>query len=320
MLITIGAFDGFHKGHSELFRLCREHAGKNWAVITFWPHPAQHPHTLLHALRHTLFTLNERELLRKILDIPNMYILEFNDELKNLSPSEFWKLCRRRFNADGLVIGSDFHFGLNRAGNAEYLCRLAKHDGVNKIFIANLKDKPIFSSSRVRAEIESGKVEDAAKILGYPYFIIGSIIHGSQRGRTMKFPTANLDIHNRIIPAYGVYSSAVLIGGKWYCGAVSIGNNPTFHDISETRFEVHILGFNGDIYDAEMPVLLLGRVREMITFPDKNALIERIKLDTVLCRKIYEDAVNNYEVQKFLSDFREIYCSGKINPEIIRLV
>lgn len=316
MLITIGAFDGFHKGHSELFRLCHEHCGTDWAIITFEPHPAEY----LHKLRHTLFTLRERELLRKILGIPNMYILEFNDNLKNLSPSEFWDLCRTRFNADGIVIGSDFHFGQNRKGSAEYLCELARKDGARIILTSALLDKAKYSSSRVREDIASGQVEEAAEILGYPYFMLGQIIQGSQRGRTMKFPTANLDIHDRIIPAYGVYSSAVLIEGRWHCGAVSIGNNPTFNDINETRFEVHILGFNGDIYGEELPVLILGRVREMKKFADKEALTAQIMLDTISSRNIYEDAMKNYEVHKFLSDFREIYSTEKINPEIIRLV
>ena len=317
MLITIGAFDGFHKGHSELFRLCRELAGKEWAVVTFWPHPAE----VLHTLRHTLFTLREKEILRRVLGIPSMYVIEFSDELRNLSPHEFWKLCRERFSVDGLVIGKDFHFGRGGEGNAEYLCELARADRIN-VVVADLKEKNMFSSSRVRAEIIAGRIEDAAEILGYPYFMIGNVIHGSQRGRTISYPTANIDVHDRIVPAYGVYACAVLVNGEWHCGALSIGNNPTFGDIIDARFEVNILDFNSNIYGEELAVVFLGRVREMISFPDKDALISQIRRDIDKCREIYENVLKQAEVQKFLSDFRKIYCTEKINknPEIIRLV
>ena len=322
MLITIGAFDGFHRGHAELFRLCRKLAGNdspdNWAVVSFWPHPSEY----IHKLSHTLFTLKERELLRRVLDIPNMYILDFDDALRNLTPSEFWRLVRERFGADGLVIGRDFHFGLNRAGNSESLVRLAEHDGINanRIYVADLLDKPKFSSSNVRKFLQAGDVKAASEILGYPCFITGRITSGSQRGRTMHFPTANIDIHGRIIPAYGVYSSAVLVNGEIHCGAVSIGNNPTFHDIHDARFEVYILDFEGDIYGEELAVFFLGRVRDMHTFPDKNALVHQIAADTQTCRKIYEEAVNVPETQLFLKRAGDIFTSHNLNPEIIRLV
>ena len=319
MLITIGAFDGFHRGHAELFRLCREKAGgDDWAVVSFFPHPSEY----MHRLTHTLFTLRERELLRRVLDIPKMYVLEFNDALRNLSPSEFWQKLRARFCVDGLVMGRDFHFGVNRGGSAEYLCALAKSDGLNNIHIADLLDKPRLSSSNVRENILAGSVESAREILGYPCFMMSKILHGSERGRTMSFPTANLDITNRIIPAEGVYSAAVLVDGKWHCGAASIGSNPTFHDIHETRLEIHILGFSGDIYGEELPVSILGRVRDMHTFPDKSELAHQIERDILTCTEIFESAMNVDETRRFLERAREILTrtSQNLNPEIIRLV
>ena len=315
MLITIGAFDGFHRGHQELLKLCRENAdGNNWGVVSFWPHPAEY----MHKFSHTLFTLRERELLRRVLNIPNMYILEFSETLKNLHPHEFLRLLHERFGVDGLVMGRDFHFGINREGSAEYLSRF--YDGMNKIIIADLKDKQRFSSSRVRELLSAGKVEAASEILGYSCFMEGKITNGTHRGRTMHFPTANIDINGRIIPADGVYSSAVLVNGGWHCGAVSIGNNPTFHDVHETRFEVHILGFEGNIYGEELPVFFLGRVRDMHTFPDKDALIAQIAHDTQTCRKIYDDAMNIPETSKFLERAARFYDTQTLTPEIIRLV
>lgn len=321
MLITIGAFDGFHRGHAELFRLCREIAGCDsggWGVVSFWPHPAEY----MHKIPHTLFTLRERELIRRILGIPNMYILEFDEALRQLSPSEFWRRVRERFGADGLVMGRDFHFGLKRAGNAEILAELALRDGIseNRIHIADLMDKPKFSSSNVRKYLHAGDVKAASEILGYPCFLTGRITSGKHRGRTMHFPTANIDIHGRITPAFGVYSSAVLVNGEFHCGAVSIGNNPTFHDIHDARFEVHILDFEGDIYGEELPVFFLGRVRDMHTFPDTEALMHQIAEDTHTCRKIYAEALNIPETWSFLKRAAEIFTSHNLTPEITRLV
>ena len=316
MLITIGSFDGFHKGHAELLGICRE-TSREWAVISFYPHPS----AFMHRINHSLFTLRERELIRLALDIPQMYVLEFNDAMRNLSPSEFWRLVHSRFSVDGLVMGSDFHFGRDRAGSAEYLAGLARSEGITTIIIADLKEKGIYSSSLVRQKIIDGDVSGAAEVLGYHWFMMGGIIHGKQRGRTMHYPTANLDISGKhIVPAYGVYSSAVLVNGEWHCGAVSIGNNPTFHDISGTRAEVHILDFDGDIYGDEVLVFFLGRVRGIHTFADKTALTEQIGHDIETCRKIYGEVMGQKETAEFLGRIKKIYHTQEINPEIIKLV
>lgn len=313
MLITIGSFDGFHKGHAELLDICRKNShGDDWGVVTFYPHPSEY----LHTLKHSLFTLKERELVRKYLGIPNMFVLAFNEYLKNLSPENFWKLLREKFHVDGLVMGSDFHFGCNRSGSAEYLGKLAGLDGINKVFIADLYEKNIYSSSNARKKIASGDITGTNEILGYNWFMISDVIHGSERGRTMNFPTANLNLTgSKIIPAYGVYATALLINREWHCGALSIGNNPTFHDINETRAEVHILDFNGDLYGDELLVVFLARVRDIKTFADKSELMRQIANDIETCRTIYDAALTG----KFLRDLREIYSSGGnlLMPEIL---
>lgn len=319
MLITIGAFDGFHKGHAELLELCRLNAkGSDWGVVSFYPHPYE----FMHKTNHSLFTLQEREFIRRLLDIPNMYVLRFDDALRNLQPHEFWKLLRERFNVDGLVMGSDFHFGLNRSGSAESLAELAKHDGISKIIIEKVFKKGRYSSSNVRSDILSGDVTGAYDILGYPFFIMSRIIHGNERGRKMKIPTANLDLTNHhIIAKSGVYASAVLVNDKYYCGALSIGNNPTFKDINELRAEVHILDFNGDVYDSIMPVFLLRRIRDVIAFDDKTALINQIKNDIYECMRIYEEVMSNKESMKFFENAKRVYYAKKnFEPEIIKLI
>ena len=317
MLITIGAFDGFHKGHAELLRLCREiSGGSDWGVLSFYPHPSQ----FMNALPHTLFTLRERELIRRVLGIPNMYVLEFSDALRNLAPSEFWRLIRERFGVDGIVMGSDFRFGLNGAGTAEYLAGLARSEGLEHVITVPLLDKSEYSSSKARECFASGNVVEAAEIFGYPLFMMGRILHGYGRGHTMSFPTANIDIKDRIIPAFGVYASAVLVNGEWHCGAVSVGTNPTFGDVREVRCEVNIQDFHGDIYGEELPVFFLGRVRDMKAFSGREELMRQIEHDIETCRRIYGEVMDKAETRRFLDEARRVYGRYDLSTEVIRLV
>lgn len=319
MIITIGSFDGFHKGHAELFDVCRRNShDNNWAVVSFFPSPSE----FMKRRKFSLFTITERELIRKVLGIPNMYILKFDEAMKNLEPSRFWELLREKFCVDGLVMGSDFHFGVNRSGSAEYLEKIARSEGISKIFILDLLNKAEYSSSNAREKISAGDVEGAANILGYPWFMISSVIHGSERGRTMHFPTANINLSGRqIVPAFGVYSSAVLVNGKWHCGALSIGNNPTFHDINETRAEVFVMDFDGSLYGQNLPVFFLKRIRGIKIFPDKTELIKQIEHDIDTCRKFYNEAFSNGDIKIFLENAKKIYYSGEnLKPEIINLI
>ena len=322
MLITIGAFDGFHRGHEKLLDICRANSDspEDWAVLSFWPHPGE----FMGRLKQSLFTLSEREFIRQVIGIPNMYNLCFDDELRNLSPERFWSLIRSRFNITGLVMGSDFHFGHDRSGSAQSLKLLAESSGLHNIHIADLLDKGIYSSSKARERIKSGDVRTAREILGYNFFIMSKIIHGSQRGRTMNLPTANLNIAaNKILPPYGVYAAAVLVNHELHCGALSIGNNPTFGDIHEVRAEVHILDFEKqDIYGENMLLFFLDRIRDIKTFENKDSLIIQIENDIDTCRRIYREA--GIDSQKFFMRAKEIFCSSSSSvenflPELINI-
>ena len=317
MLVTIGSFDGFHKGHEKLFEICRENSIKNdWGVVTFSPHPAE----FLGKLKNSMFTLKERGFLAKILEIPNFLVFDFDEDFKNLSPEEFIEILLKKFGASGVVFGSDFHFGRERLGSADYLEKIYKNK--IKIFRLNLFDKKIYSSSQARGKILYGEVEDVKKILGYPFFMISDIIHGNARGRTMNFPTANINLKNRIIPASGVYSTAVLIDNNFHCGALSVGNNPTFGDVNETRAEVFITDFHGDIYGSEILIFFLKKIRGIKTFENPEALMTQIKLDIKTCEKIFHDSILEPETKKFLDRSKKIYYENQnfiFNPEIINI-
>lgn len=276
MLITIGAFDGFHKGHAELLRKCRENAkGNDWGVVTFYPHPS-----VFMGRIKPLFTLREKKLIQKMLKIPEMLILKFDLNLMSLTPREFWDFLKSKIEIDGVVVGSDFHFGRNREGDAELLRKFA-----GKVIIVN---KSGYSSTVVRQLVANGQVSKAREILGYPFFMMGKVIHGDERGRTMKVPTANLEFSaNRIVPAPGVYTGAVLVRGQWHCGAVSVGNNPTFN-LDGTRIEIHLLDFEGEIYGEEIVVMFLERLRDIRKFSGKDELVDQIMKDIDECRRGFD--------------------------------
>ena len=317
MLVTIGSFDGFHKGHEKLFEVCRANSiNNNWGIITFSPHPGKY----FGKINHTMFNLKERGFLAKIFDVQNFLVFEFNEEFKNLSPEKFIEILIKNFNVDGIVVGSDFHFGREKLGSADSLERIYK-DKI-KIFKLDLFDKKIYSSSEAREKILAGNFEDVRKILGYPFFMISDVIHGNARGRTMNFPTANLNLKNRIIPADGVYSTAVLVDNNFHCGALSIGNNPTFKDVHETRAEVFITDFSGNIYGSEILIFFLKRIRGIKTFENPEALMTQIKLDIKTCEEIFHDSILEPCTKKFLDRAKEIYCGNQnfiFNPEIINI-
>ena len=322
MLITIGAFDGFHKGHSKLLQTCRDNS-KNWSVISFYPHPSE----FMHKLDAPLFTLREREFIRRALKIPAVHFIEFNKNLMNLSPSEFWNALKNKFNITGLVVGSDFHFGRNRTGNADYLKKLAVSDGMpeNNIFIIPLlleKNHVKYSSSDARKKIISGNVKSAYEILGYTWFLFANVIHGNARGRTLDFPTANLNLDGlTTLPAQGVYCAALVINKKIYCGAVSIGNNPTFGDVQENRIEIFILDFQGDLYDLEIPVFFLDRLRDIKTFDKPESLKNQIALDVAKCKDIFNEMLSNSATKNFIecAFSQENIPDKNFKPEIIKL-
>lgn len=307
MLITIGAFDGFHRGHSRLFALCRENSGSDgWAVVTFNPHPAQ----FLGRIK-TLFTSRERSIIGSLIGIPKMYVFTFDNDFMRMTPEKFWHLLKSNINVDGLVLGKDFRFGYNRDGDAKMLESLARSDGVKKIIIAGLFDKPKYSSSNARELIKNGMTEQVIDVLGYPFFMFSKVIRGNQRGRTMNFPTANIYIDSdRLIPAFGVYSCCAAVRGELFCGALSIGRNPTFHDVEGIRAEVNILDFDGDIYGDDIAVIFLRRLRGIKTFSGPEKLSEQIAKDIDACRAVYDEMMQRQEIREFSQHLRE-YTTAK---------
>ena len=294
MILVLGAFDGFHRGHVRLLDRARSMAcsmGTDWGVATFSPHPG----LVLGTMRSTLFNSGEWELIRCVLGIPHLIVLPFDERLRNLSPRDFWAELKRSADVEGVVVGRDFRFGFEGRGSASLLEAFCREEGA-AFFAEDLLEREggeKISSSAIRGRVRRGDVSGAAADLGYPWFLRTDVRHGDGRGRTMGFPTANLSVEGpRTLPADGVYAAAVIARGQWRCGAFSMGRNPTFDDVRERRAEVFLLDFEGDLYGAELIVFFLERLRPMLRFSDAESLAQQIAADVARCRAVYEERMS----------------------------
>ena len=295
MIAVFGAFDGFHRGHMLLFERAKELAlpqNQEWGAITFEPHPGLYTGSI----KGTLFTLNERKLIQRFLKVPRIISLKFNEELAHLSPLLFWNFLRERIEVEGVLVGTDFRFGYRRTGDVtllERFCREGNIPFLSMDLLEHLGTK--ISSSLIRAHVEAGDCGSAIKNLGYPYFIWARVAHGLERGRTLGFPTANLDVpHTKLFPSAGVYAVAVFVDGQWKAGALSIGENPTFEDVLGLRAEVFILDYEGNLYDKNLLVFFLYRLRSQVRFDNVEQLTLQIGADVERARSVFKHSFDSY--------------------------
>jgi riboflavin kinase/FMN adenylyltransferase len=292
-VVTIGTFDGLHLGHQKvinrLIEFARSHGGES-VVFTFYPHPR-----LVIAPQETnlrlLTTLEEKKELFARSGIDHLIIFPFTQEFSQLTYSEFVEqILVKKMHTHCLVVGYDHRFGKNREGGFEYLQECAEEFGfeIEKLEVL-LVDEAHVSSTRIREALEKGDVALANKFLGYRFTLHGSVVEGQRVGRKLGFPTANIvasDPH-KLIPGYGVYAVEVLISGKRYGGMLNIGSRPTFNKNADNRsIEVHIFDFSGDLYNKEITLIFVGKIRDEQKFSGVEALAEQLKRDKVTALKI----------------------------------
>ncbi len=286
-VVTFGNFDGCHIGHQLIFQKTRAHASRIGGVsvaYTFDPHPAS---VVKGVTPQLIFTLEEKIEAIRCMNMDFLVVEPFTRELADTNPEDFVEeTIVKRLGAQGVVVGHDFAFGKRAAGNIPFLQRM----GAEKGFFVECVDPVSFegtvvSSTCIRRMILSGDVSGAARIMKYPYRIHGLVVHGMARGRQLGFPTANVQPDKKLIPAYGVYAVYVHVGGTRLDGVVNIGNNPTFGDVG-TSIEAFIFDLNDDLYDKEITVEFVEHIRGEIKFADIEYLIEQIRADCALARKI----------------------------------
>lgn len=278
--IALGSFDGLHLGHLSLVRKVRELAIKNGGksiVFTF----KNHPRAFINNNNLELIMTNEEKL--KVLEYENINVVAFKDfdeNIMKISPEDFVEWLCESYNVKGIVVGFNFKFGYKNLGDTELLEKLQKKYGY-KLYIMNpykLEDK-IISSTYIRNLILDGNVKKAFLMLSRPYMLSGKVIHGKKLGRTIGFPTANLEINDKkVIPKKGVYYTNVDIEGKIFKGITSVGNNPTVNG-KELTIETYILDFNNNIYEKEIKVYFIDRIRDEIKFNNIDELTKQLKKD-----------------------------------------
>ncbi len=275
-------FDGVHLGHQSIIQeLHKIGAEKNLytAVLTFWPHPRLvfNPNDDLKLLN----TIDEKIQLLENFEIQHLFIKEFDEDFRNLTGEEFIKqILVEKLNVKHLIIGYDHVFGKNRSGNFQLLEELAPKLGfeVEQMEAVNIHNHHI-SSTKIRNALFEGHILEANEMLGYHYAVSGTVVHGKKLGRTIGYPTANIEVENsKLLPKKGAYIVDVFIDTKHYKGMLSIGTNPTVNGEKLTT-EVYILDFDQDIYGSKITVHFRDFLHDEIKFESLEKLIERLDED-----------------------------------------
>ncbi len=296
-VVTIGMFDGVHTGHRELLgqlvQKAKEVDGES-VVITFWPHPRMVLNQDDGSLRF-LTSPEERTILFSQLGIDHLLLIPFTKELANLTAEEFIQLFLvEKINTHHLLVGYNHRFGKDRSQSFEDYQALAQKYGFElSQFDVVLTDGLQTSSSHIRKHLQSGAIDKANRILGYEYTVNGRVVGGKQLGRTMGYPTANVEVEEpyKLIPPDGVYAVRVRVEGKLFHGMLNIGIRPTVnHNVDHRSLEVHIFDFNRDIYSEEVSLIFIQRVRNEQKFDGINALKAQLKKDEMEIRNILKCA------------------------------
>ena len=296
-VITIGTFDGIHKGHLNLLKTVVKRAKETNSrsfVITFDPHPRLiiSPEAEIKILT----TLNEKLQIFEETGIENVMVVNFNKEFSQMSYEEFIsKFICDKIGVNHIVIGYDHRFGKNRDGNEIKLRKLGEVCGFEVATVASVKNGgEIVSSTKIRRALLEGRIEKANNLLAKKYSLTGIVIQGAQRGKLLGFPTANIKLEdeNKLVPKRGVYVVSCRLESGYYYGIMNIGVRPTFEKSDEVIKEVHILNFSKKIYGKKIQVEFLRRLRDEKKYDSKEALVSQIKEDLQNSLKIINTLVN----------------------------
>ena len=286
-VVTIGTFDGVHRGHQEILRnmvrRAKEMEGES-VVVTFYPHPRQ----VLSSGAGIKFITTHEEKTRHLeaLGIDNLIIIKFTKEFAAISSEEFIKdFIVKKIHPAVLIIGYDHHFGKGRTGDFDMLYELGNqyHFKVEKIQEQDVDDVAV-SSTKIRHFLENGDVKNANKLLGYDFSYTGTVVHGRQVGHELGYPTANIEVSEefKLIERPGVYATFAEIDGKSYPSMTYIGKRPTLHDDRPQSIETHIIGFDNNLYDKEIKIRFVDFVRDDEKFDNFEALKRQIGIDEQL--------------------------------------
>ncbi|MFA6412734.1 MAG: bifunctional riboflavin kinase/FAD synthetase [Syntrophales bacterium] len=287
--LTIGNFDGVHRGHQYLFQHLvnqARNAQRPAVVLTFDPHPKM----VLHPDRRPFYLITSIEEKIRLIEaqgVDGLIIIPFNLDFSKTTAREFvCDLLWGKLRIKKILIGHDYTFGKGKEGNEAFLVAHGQKLGFGvEVMRAFQVDETTISSTLVRNAILAGDVKAAASWLGRPYNLVGGVVAGHNRGAGLGFPTANIEPEKVLVPAGGVYAALARIDDKTYGSVLNIGMNPTFDD-NQMSIEVHILDFKGDIYGKSLEILFIEKLRDEKKFNGPAELIAQIRKDVEQARKI----------------------------------
>ena len=279
--IALGSFDGLHLGHLSLVEKVKKLAKQNNGlsiVFTF----KNHPRKFINPNSDIKLIMNNDEKI-KVLEKENIDILafkNFDNEVMKMMPEDFIKWLCETYKIKGIVVGFNFKFGYKNLGNVELLEKLQQKYNY-KLYIIKpcMFENEIISSTYIRTKLLEGNVKKACEMLSRPYMLLGKVVDGKKLGRTIGFPTANLQVKgSKVIPKKGVYYTNVEINEEIFKGMTSVGNNPTVNGIDLT-IETYILDFNENIYNKEIKLYFIDKIRDEIKFNNIDELVNQLKKD-----------------------------------------
>jgi len=280
--VAIGNFDGVHRGHRAVIDRAVEHAKADRrpaVALTFEPHPRA-----FFRQDQPLFRLTPEPAKLRLLQAAGLdgaIVMNFDAKLAGVTAENFVSdILVKRLSIVGVVVGADFHFGKRRQGTPAFLQEQGEERGFEVDLVSPFlfRGKPV-SSSSIREALGRGEVEEAAKSLGYPWFVSGKVIHGEKRGRDLGYPTANIALDPACGLAHGIYAVRVQVRGEIRDGVASFGRRPTFGE-GATLLEVFLFDFSGELYDEELDVALIGWVRPEAKFDSAEALVKQMDADS----------------------------------------
>ncbi len=294
VVAATGFFDGVHAGHRAVLQVLKDTAreeGEESAVVTFWPHPRNVLQQDASTFR-LLNTLEEKKELIYRFGIDNVYVVPFTKDFSQLSTTEFMKeYLVDRFHADTLIIGYDHRLGRSSTASREELAALAASVGLNTRIVEEVHcgDRKV-SSTQIRNLLAAGDVRTAGGMLGYRYNLLGVVVLGNMLGRTMGFPTANMELYEplKIIPANGVYLVEAEVLGRHRYGICNIGTRPTIGEGNARTIETHIFDFGENIYGLDLRISFIDRIRDERKFSSMEELRAQLEKD----RKVAEELLS----------------------------
>lgn len=288
-VITVGVFDGVHLGHQQILKKLisqtRKYFNAQSVVLTFQDHPLK----ILSPSFCPLLLLSNEDKIARIADFRINIIVNqhFTKQFATLTATEFvTQILCNSFPVKEIIVGHDHGFGKHASGDVRLLEKLGNRLGFRVTVVSPVcyRNIPI-SSTRIRELLIAGKVEDASAMLGRPHHIIGKVVNGDRRGRTLGFPTANLVTKNEVIPGNGVYAVLAELAGKQYQGIMNIGFRPTFYKNAKPTREVYLLNYTGNLYGKMLRIYFIARLRDEKRFPNPVALIAQVKKDVLKAKK-----------------------------------